>query len=197
MTSNITPEQLREIAKDTCLSLGMSITMERMLKIDDALRSAADQIDHLASSGPAGEKIVTFEGETIKAQAHLIAKLESDLDAVNDSGHKVALLISDLKAQLAAMTARDAQWNEKWKATIDLMMKAQDERDTALQECEAQKARAIRAEAERDEAVQVRIGYDRWLTGGIYYTNEEHRAMIAAYNKPVTPAPDHAGREEA
>ncbi len=47
----------------------------------------------------------------------------------HDALRSAADLLDDLKTKLTAMTERDAQWNEKWKATVDLMMQAKAERE--------------------------------------------------------------------
>ncbi len=89
------------------------------------MRRAAD---HLASSGPAGE-IASNVLESLKAKDDLIRKLESEV-AKGEEDYNFSI----------------KQHNE----THEYLAGVAVERDTARQECEAQKARAMRAEGERD-----------------------------------------------
>ncbi len=100
------------------------------------MRRAAD---HLASSGPAGEIDVI---KHLEEQNHRFA---TDMENQDD-------VIEKLKQECEAM-------KEKWHTSIvafeqckALMYKTAEERDDARDECEAQKARAIRAEGDRDDA---------------------------------------------
>ncbi len=113
----------------------------------------------LASSGPAGE-IASNVLESLKAKDVLIRKLESERDLA---------------------IAHDTQpYPTAWayEQTCKALHAQRERAEKAERECEAQKARAMRAEAERDKAVQVRIGYDRWLTGGVYHTTDEYQTMV-------------------
>lgn len=41
---------------------------------------------------------------------------------------------------------------------------------------------------ERDEAIKVRTGYDKWLQGGVYFTNEEFDAHEANHRQQLATA---------
>lgn len=50
------------------------------------------------------------------------------------------------------------------------------------------------AEKERDEAVKVRVGYDRWLSGGVYHTTKEYQTMVVDKMNAATARADRMER---
>ncbi len=152
--SDYTPEEMRDKANslDRLASSTEALATAEVGNVIGAiraLRSAADQIDHLASSGPAGEIDVI---KHLEEQNHRFA---TDMENQDD-------VIEKLK-----------------------------------RECEAQKARAIRAEGECQRLRELlRLAY-------LYVEPPRHSTKISPaqehllteIQQALTPAPDHAKGE--
>ncbi len=85
--------------------------------------------------------------------------------------------VGDQQREIDRLTERDAQWNDKWKETVDLMGNAQ---------AEAKRLQAALEHAQKEATACGQYFHE-------YKHNFDEIAKIA--RQALTPAPDHAARE--